>query len=228
MAPALPRVRARRIAAIALTAALAAGLSGCGSTPKVDRQAALRQAQPASVLVLPPLNDSPEVRAGAAVLAQVSLPLAEAGYYVLPVTLVQQTFRENGLTTAHDIHEVAPQRLRDIFGADAALYLRITDYGTRYLIVRSQTRVALQARLVDLRSGALLWSGEAAADNLEGESGQGNLLGKMVGAVLSQVFDEVSDASYGQAGVAAQRLLGVPRPDGLLYGPRSRHFRKDR
>jgi hypothetical protein len=62
-------------------------------------------------------------------LAQATLPLAESGYYVIPVSLASETFKQNGLANAADIH-VPVQKLRDIFGADAALYINVTDYGT--------------------------------------------------------------------------------------------------
>ena len=43
---------------------------------------------PTSIVVLPPVNTSPDVKATYSMLAQVTHPLAEAGYYVLPVALV--------------------------------------------------------------------------------------------------------------------------------------------
>ncbi|MDP1142637.1 GNA1162 family protein, partial [Klebsiella pneumoniae] len=82
-------------------------------------------------LVLPPLNESPEVQASYSLVSQVTYPLAEAGYYVLPIALVDETFRQNGLTTANDIQAVPPTKLHDIFGADAALYITVTEYGTK-------------------------------------------------------------------------------------------------
>ena len=74
------------------------------------------------MLVLPPLNETPEVDASYGVLSQVTLPLAEAGYYVVPVSLMDETFRQNGLGSPAEIHEVSPRKLREIFGADAVVY----------------------------------------------------------------------------------------------------------
>ena len=116
--------------------ATCAWLAGCATAPGKD-YSAYRAAKPASILVLPPINDAPEVQA--------TLPLAEAGYYVLPVTLVSETFRQNGLEIASDIHEVAPAKLQEIFGADAALYLRVTRYGTTYQVIQSATVVSVEA-----------------------------------------------------------------------------------
>jgi len=65
------------------------------------------------------------VKATAGVWAQATLPLAEAGYYVSPVALVDETFRQNGVTTAYDASQIPFEKLREFFGADAAVYIRV-------------------------------------------------------------------------------------------------------
>src|SRR5476649_2239993 len=126
---------------------------------------AFKASKPRSILVLPPLNNSPEVNATYSVLSQVTYPLAEAGYYVLPVALVDETFKQNGLTTAADIHAVDAKKLNEIFGADAAMYVTITNYGASYNVLNSVVLVTANARLVDLKTGNLLWTGTASASN---------------------------------------------------------------
>lgn len=59
-------------------------LGGCVSPKTVD-YSAYKQSRPKTILVLPPLNDSPDVKASYSMLSQVTFPLAEAGYYVLPI-----------------------------------------------------------------------------------------------------------------------------------------------
>lgn len=84
-------------------ALLALALLGGCAAPKTIDYTAYKQARPKSILVLPPINESPEVQASYSLVSQVTYPLAEAGYYVLPIALVDETFRQNGLTTANDI-----------------------------------------------------------------------------------------------------------------------------
>jgi hypothetical protein len=203
-------------------------LSACATRPANNLDyTAYKQSRPKSILVLPPINNSPEVNASAAVLAQATLPLAESGYYVLPVTLVSQTFKENGLTTATDIHEVALPKLREIFGADAALYVTIQRYGATYTVVNSAVVVSADAKLVDLRSGTTLWSGTAQASNADNGNNQGGLVGMLVSAVVKQIINSVSDTSFPVAGMASRRLLSAGQPNGLLYGPRSPKYQTD-
>ena len=213
-----------------LRALLAVGvlmLAGCATQPGYD-YSAFRESRPRSILVLPPLNDSPDVNATYSMYAQTTLPLAESGYYVLPVTLVDEAFRPNGLTAPADIQQVPLKKLREIFGADAALYIKVTHYGTKYMIISSETRVSAEGKLVDLRSGATLWEGRATASSAEGDNNSGGgALGLLLKAVITQIADTLSNRGHPIAGITADRLLSAGRPNGILYGPRSPKYQKD-
>ncbi len=77
---------------------------------------------------------------------------------------MEETFKQNGLTTPTDIHEITPAKLHDIFGADAALYTTVSQYGSVYTVLDSTTIVAASARLVDLRTGDLPLDGIRACN----------------------------------------------------------------
>mgnify|MGYP002014808712 CR=1 FL=1 len=83
----------KRLIAVSAVALLAAGCAA----PKRVNYAAFKERRPRSIVVLPPLNESPEVQATYSMLSQVTYPLAESGYYVLPVTLVDETFKQKAL-----------------------------------------------------------------------------------------------------------------------------------
>jgi hypothetical protein len=203
------------------------GLLGACATPVPVDYTAYKQSRPASMLVLPPLNETPEVNATYGVLSQVTMPLAEAGYYVVPVSLMDETFRQNGINHPAEVQDVSVQKLREIFGADSAVYIKVKRYGTSYAILSSETAVTVEAKLVDLRNGQLLWQGTASASSKESDnSGQGGLVGLLVKAIVQQIVGTMSDASFRYAGMANQRLLG-PRKQGLLYGPRSPKYQTD-
>lgn len=200
-------------------------LGGCAGRQHVD-YTAFRESKPASILVLPPLNNSPDVRATYSFLSTVTQPLAEAGYYVFPVALVDQTFRDNGLQDAGEIHQVPPDKLREIFGADTTLYITVTHYGSVYRLLDSEVRVTANAKLVDNRSGQLLWSGAATASDAEGRnSSGGGLVGALIYAAVKQVISNIGDQGHPVARTASHRLLKAG-PNGLLYGPRSPFYEK--
>ena len=56
-------------------------LAGCASRPPYD-YTNYRQHPPRSILVLPPLNQSTDIRGTYSYLSTVTYPLAEMGYYV--------------------------------------------------------------------------------------------------------------------------------------------------
>ncbi|HSI51991.1 MAG TPA: DUF799 domain-containing protein [Ideonella sp.] len=208
--------------------AAAAALTGCAA-PRIAPYdyTAFNAAKPASLLVLPPINDAPDVKATPGVWAQATRPLAEAGYYVLPVTLVDETLKQNGVQTAVDAQAIPTAKLREVFGADAAVYLKVSRYGTSYKIVDSETRVEVEARIIDLRSGQLLWKGAAVASSAEqGQQQQGGIAGLLIAAVVKQIINSTTDASFNYAGIADARLLGAPQFNGVLPGPRSPAYGK--
>jgi hypothetical protein len=196
-------------------------LGGCATPPAPYDYTAFQRAKPASLLVMPPLNESPEVNATPGVWSHATRPLAEGGYYVLPVTLVDETLRSNGVQTASDAQSIPYPKLREVFGADAAVYIKVNRYGTSYKIIDSETRVDVEAKIIDLRDGQLLWSGSAFASSAEqSQQAQGGLVGLLVTALVKQIIGTASDASYQYAGTAVDRLLGTPRVNGVLPGPR--------
>jgi hypothetical protein len=210
---------------------IAALLSACAQPVKHPDYTAFKQSQPRSILVLPPINETTDVGATNGMLSQMTLPLAEAGYYVVPVAVMDETFKQNGLTQAAEIQGTSPAKLREIFGADAALYSKVTQYGSVYQVVDSTTVVASSAKLVDLKTGSVLWQGEGRATGKEvGNNVSINafgVLGSLVQAAVKQVAHSLSDETHDVAELTSQRLLSAGPPNGLLYGPRSPKYGTD-
>ena len=203
-------------------------MAGCATKKPFD-YSAYKASRPRSILVLPPVNNSPDVTATYSVMSFVTKPLSEAGYYVMPVGMVAQAFKENGLTQPTDMHQTAPAKLREIFGADAALYITVTKFGSTYTVLNSETLVRVEGKLMDLKSGATLWQGSAQATSAEAQQQQqGGLAGLLISAIIKQVMASTFDESHKYSGVATERLLTPNAPqNGLLYGPRSPNFGKD-
>ncbi|ABK09751.1 DUF799 domain-containing protein [Burkholderia orbicola] len=210
---------------------IAALLSACAQPVQRPDYTAFKKSQPRSILVLPPVNETTDVGATYGVLSQMTLPLAESGYYVVPVAVMDETFKQNGLTNATDIQATSPAKLREIFGADAALYSKITQYGSVYQLVDSTTIVSASAKLVDLKNGDVLWQGEGRATGKEvGNNMSVNafgIVGALVQAAVKQVAHSLTDEAHDVAGLTSSRLLSAGPPNGLLYGPRSPKYGTD-
>lgn len=204
-------------------ALLAAGLAGGCIRPKPFDYGPFLDHMPRSVLVLPPLNESPEAAASDLYLPTVTRALAERGYYVFPIVVVDRMMKENGLPTPGEMHQVPLTKLREVFGADAVLYLTVTDWGTSYRVLESRTTVTVVGRLVDIASGTTLWQGQQTAIRSSNQGNQGGLIGALVGAAVNQVLAAAFDPSQDLARQANVFLFTNTR-QGLLLGPRHPGF----
>lgn len=202
---------------------LSVALAACATVEPYD-YTLFHAHQPRTVLVLPPLDNSMEVDATYAYLSTVTQPLAEHGYYVFPVAVVDRLLRDNGLPGPGEMHQVPLTRLGEVFGADAVMYITLHDWGTAYRVIDSSTEVTAEASLVDVASGVEIWHGKHTA-TYSSSSGGGGILEMMVGALVNQVMSSVVDPSQDVARDCNQGLF-CNSHDGLLIGARHEDFGK--
>lgn len=200
-------------------------LTACAINSPAPDMTALKKSDPKSILILPPVNKTVEVEAEDSIYSASFIPVADAGYYPIPVVLTKEIFKTNGLTEPEDIKNVPLAKLREVFGADAVLYLTVTDFGSQYQIVQSHTQVSVVGTLVDAKTGEQLWVGVGIAEKTSGGSG----IGALIGAVVAQAINSATNLSHELAVQAAAQMVNPLRLDkkGLLFGPRSPHYRKD-
>ena len=201
-------------------------LSGCANQqmPSYD-YSALKESKPKSILVVLPVNNSVDVKADTSVLARATYPLAELGYYVYPVSLVDEVFKQNGLTDGNAIRSANIKKIYDIFGADSILYINVDKYGTSYKVFDSVTEVELEGKLVDLKTGKTLWEGTGRFAEGSTHSNDGALVA-LVKAAVSQVIDTTKDKGYEVSASAMSSLVHLGRNGGLLVGPRHPSYGK--
>ncbi|MFT2099637.1 DUF799 domain-containing protein [Marinomonas sp. 2405UD66-6] len=194
---------------------LALFITGCATKPY--NYDALLASKPRSILVIPPKNNSVEASAPYIYLSTISKPLGEKGYYVFPVAVIDTFLKENGLPTPEEMNFVPLDKLYEHIGADAVLYVEINDWGQKYRILSSDTVVEVSMKLVDGKTGALLWDASSSAIQ-SSNSGNGGLIGNLVGALASQVIGSVSDRTPEVARIANTNAIYSPSK-GLLTGP---------
>ncbi len=174
------------------------GLFTASLIAKADKIVRLERADysaPKSILVLPPLNDSNDPEASYSILSTVTKPLANAGYYVYPVAVIDAFLKQNGLPTPYEMHATRLDKAREILGADAILYLHAEKYGQYYNIIDSKTQVKIKAKLVDTLTGELLWEG-TAKENDHSSYSNDNVGAQLVGAIIGQVINSSYDSAH--------------------------------
>ncbi|MFP6844895.1 MAG: GNA1162 family protein [Thalassolituus sp.] len=195
-------------------------VTGCASTPPYNYEALLA-ASPRSIVVIPPKNDTVEVDAPYIYLSTISRPLAEKGYYVFPVAVIDNFMKENGLPTPEEMNSVPLDKIYENIGADAVLYVNINQWGQKYNVVSSKAMVSVSMKLVDGRTGALLWDGTASAEKKGPNSSDAGLVGMLVLAVANQIAGSLVDSAPELARAANRIALNAPN-HGLLNGPYAR------
>jgi hypothetical protein len=194
-------VTARALVAVTACALALSTLAGCAKPYDYTN---FRQHHPRSILVMLPQNESREADGAWSYQSTVTRPLAERGYYVFPVAVVDRLMKDDG---------VSPSKAAEIIGADAVLYVTLEEYSTKHQVLNAATLVKLRGRLVDVRSGLLLWERRFAIQR-NSNLGSGGILG------------DSREAAHKLAGPANVRFFG-DRDQGLLYGPYHPRYGKD-
>lgn len=190
--------------------------TGCASVPPYNYDALLA-AKPRSIVVIPPMNNTIEVEAPYIYLSTISRPLAEKGYYVFPVAVIDNFMKENGLPTPAEMNQVPLDKLYENIGADAVLYIELNQWGQKYQVISSKAVVDASMKLVDTRTGELLWDAKASAVQ-QSDSGGGGVVGMLLGALVNQIAGSLSDPSAKLARVANDVAINQQKR-GLLSGP---------
>ncbi|MBM6550749.1 DUF799 domain-containing protein [Marinomonas ostreistagni] len=190
-------------------------LAGC-TTPAPYNYDALKAAEPRSILVIPPKNQSLEVQAPYVFISTISRPLGEKGYYVFPVAVIDQFMKDNGLPTPEEMNLVPLDKLYEHIGADAVLYTEIHDWGQKFNLLSSSTVVDVSMRLVDSQTGVTLWDAKASASKSSDSSS--SLTSAILNAVATQILNSVNDQTP-QLARSANIIAINDRYKGLLEGP---------
>jgi hypothetical protein len=203
------------------TACVAALLSGGCKTVEPYDYTNLRAHRPRSILILPPLNESTAIEGVYGYLSTATQPLAELGYYVFPVAIVDQLFKENGMPTAGEMHQVPLAKVLEITGADAVLFPTLKQYGSKYQVINSATIVQVEAKLIDTRTQALLWEGQVTTQ--QNSNGSGNIIADLIAAAVIQAVNSKTDSAHNVSRLANTTLF-TTKDTGLLHGPYSPQY----
>ncbi len=211
MMPGLPGKFTSIVAALLMT--------GCVNSQQPYDYTALKKSKPRSIVVIPPANNSIEVNAPYVYLSTITRPLAEKGYYVFPVSVIDHFMKENGLPTTAEMNNVPLDKIGENIGADAVLYITINDWGQKYQFTSSVSVVNVEMKLVDVKTGALLWKAAKSAEQGSGDGGNG-LAGALLGALITQIASSAIDHTPNLSRNINQAVI-YNEINGLLEGPYS-------
>lgn len=180
-------------------------MTGCATRNNLDSFYAHR---PKSIVVVPVLNESLEVTASSVFITTITKPLAEKGYYVFPVHLTDMVLKDFGLAEAGHIHQLPANRFYDLFGADAALFITIKDWSTKYLVLVSTVTVEMEYILKDTRTGEILWKHTQPYVHSSGAGGEP--ISMMISAALTALLVDYLPLAKTANYQALQQPYGIP------------------
>lgn len=147
-------------------------LSGCGVTRTRREMYPLMYSQaPASILILPPVNNSSNLEAKEYFACSLSEALGLKGYYVFPVEAVFNILRDEGLYETEALGPAVLANLRDYFGADAVLHTEIEYWEKVWMITSGKLYIRARYHLISTTTGEVLWNFRSETEvNLESQS----------------------------------------------------------
>ncbi|BCE00356.1 DUF799 domain-containing protein [Marinicellulosiphila megalodicopiae] len=150
-----------------------------------------KKSSPKSILIIPPLNDSVEVNAPYVFLSTISKAVAEKGYYVFPVAVIDNYFKQNGLPTTAEMNNASVEKLVEHLNPDAIMYIRINRWGQKYQVLDSTSVVNSELTLVDSRTQEIIWQSNAVASMSNTVAGGDTFLEIIVSAMISAIFGQI-------------------------------------
>ncbi|MDH5545417.1 MAG: DUF799 domain-containing protein [Gammaproteobacteria bacterium] len=158
--------------------------SGCvGLHPEFVHDS-LNTAPPRVIAVLPPENLTSNTEVEEKLYPIISTRLAERGFYVISPEMVREIFNANKLEEAAMINQLDPKKFNEIFGADAIIKTRVTEWSSKYIVLSSTVNVGLDMELYDAQTGNLLWKMHRLLSKAPNSNNNGGLVGALINAAI--------------------------------------------
>ncbi len=166
-------------------------VSACetSTNTKNPYQDAFDEAGVRSILIVPGVNRSVNIYAPGTLLSILPTVLADEGYYVFPVNTVKFVLEHEGLYEATDVHAMQAQKLANMFGANAILYITVEEWDTKYVLIDSTTGVEIKFELVS-SAGNKIWAATKRVDKSSSDAhvNSNNALGQLIGDAISAAW----------------------------------------
>ncbi len=114
--------------------------------------------KPVSILVVPAINKSTAADAADLINSTLTIPFADNGYYVLPISIVSDIFKRDGIIEGSQITGLPASVFKDNFGVDSVLYITINNWDTNYVVIAANVTVGMSYVLVSATTNEVLWS----------------------------------------------------------------------
>lgn len=224
-------VKTRSYLSLGIAVVICLSLSACAPkmVTKGDKFPLLYEEAPASILILPPMNESTAADAKDYYATTIQEPLTFWGYYVFPYEITTEILKMEGIYDSELMKNLPLQKFREYFGTDAVLFTTIKKWNLSYAVLAANLTVSIDCELKSTKSDATLWqyNGTVVVD-LSGQSssqGMAGLIAKLIAtAISSAMVDYVPHAR--RANYMALRSFPYGKYHTLYGKDREQKFRE--
>lgn len=145
---------------IIITLAIAVGfLASCTTTKPVARSAAypkMYEEKPLTILLMPPINRSTNVEAKEYFHSTLNIPIANAGFYVIPPLVSMEILKKESAYDAELFLDANLSKFGEVFGADLALFTIIHKWDKS--AIASDVYIEVEYLLKSIKTNEILYA----------------------------------------------------------------------
>jgi len=172
-------------------------MTGCGPAmvSKGSEFPKMYDEAPRSLLVMPPINESPDVEAKDYYLTTMEELFAQWGYYVFPTELTADIFKQQGVYDTELLYNSDVTKFREFFGADAVVFTKIKEWHVSYAVIASSLTVNIEMEIRSTKTNEQLWNyGQKVVVDLSGGGdGGGGVAGLLIKAIATAINTAAAD-----------------------------------
>jgi hypothetical protein len=170
--------------------------------------------KPLSIVVVPAINKTTAADAADLVNVTLTQPIADNGYYVLPIAVVSEIFKNEGIVAGEQLMSAPMSVFKNNFGADAVLFLTINQWDKNYAIVAGNVAVGMSYVLMSTKDREILWSYDTSVTISTSGQSSGFLLADIIStAVQTAATDYVPIARQVNSAAVAVMPFGYYHPE---------------
>ena len=211
-------LRIKTILSTGLILLLGMMLSGCvvQQTTKLAEFPQMYEADPASILILPPINESTNAEVKDYYSTTIPRPLLLHGYYVFPYELTSEILKQEGIYDSELLRDIPLDRFFEYFGPDAVLFTTIKKWDLSYVVLASSLTVSIDCKIKSTHTSNTLWSynEKVVVDLSAGNSSGGGLPGCIIHAIATAA--QTASADYVRHARTATHRAMVALPYGRV------------
>lgn len=170
--------------------------------------------KPLTILVVPAINESTAADAGDLLNVTVTQPFTNHGYYVLPMPIVANIFKNEGILEGTQLKGLPTEIFKNNFGADAVLFMTIESWDKNYAVLAANVTVGIEYVMLSTTTNEVLWSYEQVVV-VDTSGSSGNIFADIIATAIST---GLTDYSVVARQVHAEAVKALPFGN---YHPRS-------